>query len=397
MKTLKHYSEEIYKCSKCGLCQAVCPVFETTGLESAVSRGKFTLLNGVLNGKIKPDKNFSKYLDLCLGCNACYDFCPSGISAEEILAAAKYYNYQQNGMGFLKQFIILGFNSKFKLFILKMLLEIYKNTRFINLNNLFNSQLRENIKYKKLSPVKNNSDIKIVYFPGCVNNYINSSVKNSVLIVLEKNGFKIDIPKFFCCGIPARSAGDMDNFIKLAIENLNKIDVDIDYLLTDCASCSSVWKIYEDALDGKLKEKAGILAQKAVNINKFLMMSDIYLPENAAINKSVTYHDPCHLNRFQGISKEPRDILKMIPGLKLVEMQEADKCCGSAGTFCINYPDISKDISMKKALNIINTGAEIVSTSCPSCKIGILSGLMQYNRQLPVYQPVELLAKLYKK
>lgn len=409
MKTLKDYSEDIYKCSKCGLCQAVCPVFEVTGLESAVSRGKFTLLNAALNNKIEFNKSFSKYLDLCLGCKSCYDFCPSGISAEEIIAAAKHHSYKINGAGFIKSFIIYNFNSDINFKLLKIALSVY---RFIGLNiftnlfaelikplrnpvKIFNTLVKEHIKYKKLTKVKNNLDIRVVYFPGCINEYVNSSVKNSIRIVLEKNGFNLNMPEFSCCGIPARSAGDMESFIQLAKKNLEKIDSDIDYLITDCASCGSVWQLYADILDGELKEKAQLLANKAVNINKFLTMFEIYIPENKSINKSVTYHDPCHLKRFQGISEEPRAILKLIPGIKFIEMSEADKCCGAAGTFCISNPEVSKAISVKKAENIAQTQADIISTSCPSCKIGIAQGLAEINKNIPGYQPVELLAQLY--
>ena len=362
-----------------------------------------------MNGKIEFNKNLSKYLDLCLGCKACYDFCPSGISAEEIINAAKYHSYKLNGLGFLKHFIVTNFESKINLSLLRLLVHIYRTTGLIKLAQmtaniikplknpiyLLNTQVKENIRYKKLSSKKDGSQLKIAYFPGCINNYVNSSVKNSVIMVLERNGFKVQIPDFSCCGIPARSAGNIDSFIKLAKDNLEKIDSDIDYLITDCASCGSVWKIYEDVLDGELKEKAAIIAEKAININKFLTIQDIYIPNNLEINKSVTYHDPCHLKRFQGVYQEPREILKRIPGLEFLEMEDADKCCGAAGTFCVINPDISKLISAQKAKNILNTNADIVATSCPSCKIGITQGLIQVDKQIPIYQPVELLASLY--
>ena len=411
MKTINDYSEEIYKCTKCGLCQAVCPVFEATGLETAVSRGKFTLLNAAINGKIEFNKNLAKHLDLCVGCKACYDFCPSGISAEEIINAARYHSYKLNGIGFLKRFIITNFESKLNLNILKVFLQIYRTTGAIKLVNalssiikplknpvyLFNSQIKENIQYKKMKPVKDKSALKIAYFPGCINNYVNKSVKNSILIALERNGYKVNIPDFSCCGIPARSAGNLDSMIRLAKQNLDKIDPDIDYLLTDCASCGSVWKIYEDILEGDLKQKAKIIANKAININQFLVMQDIYMPANAKINKTVTYHDPCHLRRFQGIHEEPRALLKSIPGIKYIEMEEADKCCGASGTFCVSQPEISRAISAKKGRNIINTKADIATTSCPSCKIGLTQGLCINDSQIPIYQPVELLAELYSK
>jgi len=411
MKKLEDYSEDIYKCTKCGLCQSVCPVFEATGLESAVSRGKFTLLNGILTDKIKMGKNMSRYLDLCLGCRACFEFCPSSINAEEIIIQARHHSFNINGISFVKRFIISNLNSRLNLNLLKLALSIYRKSGLINTANfiaekisflkqpvcVFNSQIKETIRYKKQKPVKSDSKLKIVYFPGCINNYINPSVKNSVKIVLEKNGFEVNIPDFVCCGMPARSAGDFKTFKKQAEKNLDLIDDNIDFLLTDCASCGSIWEHYAEIVDDKYKEKARNLTAKAVNINKFLAEIDFYIPENTEITATVTYHDPCHLKRFQNVYTEPREILKKIPGINFVEMNEADKCCGVSGTFCVVNPDISKAISVKKAENILDTNAQIVSTGCPSCKIGLSNGLAIFNKIMPIYQPVELLAMLYLK
>ncbi len=431
-KILKEYSEDIYKCTKCGLCQSVCPVYKATGLETAVSRGKFTLLNGIIKGELKFNKKISKNLEMCLGCKACYDFCPSGISAEEIIIAARNESIKINGMSFIKKFILDNFKSNFRLSLLKIGLDVYKALllpltivilskakdlsgvvfwaapsaalqndsssfkKIINCLILFNSQLKEHIKYRKLTPAKPPSTLKIVYFPGCINNYVNPSIKNAVVIVLEKNGFKVNIPKnFSCCGIAARSAGDFESFSKLAENNLNQIPDDIDYIITDCASCGSAWEFYPEFTEGKLKEKAEKLAKKSININKFLAEKEIYFPKNNAFNKRVTYHDPCHLKRFQKVSEEPRKLIKQMQGVDFEEMKDADVCCGAAGTFCVSQSEISQVISAEKARNIIDTKADIVATSCAGCKIGLAQGLIQENHNIPIYNPVEILAELY--
>ena len=100
MKNLHDFEEEIYKCSRCGLCQSVCPVFKATMNECAVSRGKFNILNGIIKGDLKMTDNVKSYLDLCTGCNACKDFCPSGIDAREIFIAAKQDFYSKNEISF---------------------------------------------------------------------------------------------------------------------------------------------------------------------------------------------------------------------------------------------------------------------------------------------------------
>jgi len=409
-KTLADYAEDIYKCSKCGMCQSVCPVYKATGLETAVSRGKFTLLNGVITGKLKLNKKISQALELCLGCKACFDYCPSGISAEEIISAARNASIKVNGIGFLKKFILTNFKSNFRLTTLKTGLNIFKALGGLYLTekisclfknkwmflDLFNSQLRENVKYKKLNAVKPLSSLKIVYFSGCINNYINSSIKNSVLIVLEKNGYSVETPqKFSCCGIAAKSAGDFQGFSEMAEKNIALIPDDVDFIITDCASCGSAWEMYPDFVGEKYKEKALKFAAKSVNINKFLDMQGIYLPANSNINKTVTYHDPCHLKRFQNVSEEPRNLIKSLQNINYKEMKDADVCCGAAGTFCVVQPEISQKISEEKAKNIIETKADIVCTSCAGCKIGLSQGLIGQNSKIEVYHTIELLAKAY--
>jgi glycolate oxidase iron-sulfur subunit len=410
MKKLSDYNEDIYKCTKCGLCQSVCPVFEQTGLEGAVSRGKFTLLNGVISKDIEFTKKVSSYLDLCLNCNACSDFCPSGIETEEILTVAKHEAFKKGFTNPVKKMIILAFNSKKFLVLVKYLLILYRKTGVVRLADTFagilgkyglkikllNRWIKINTDYKKL-PQKKNNVINIVYFPGCINTYINPSVTNAIKMVCEVNGINYQIPDFECCGIPARNAGDFDSFVELAKKNLDKIPDNIDFMVTDCASCGTVWYMYAQILEGKYQEKALKISQNSLNINTLLAKIDLYIPEYTGEKVKVTYHDPCHLVRFQKVVDEPRKILNMLPNVDFVEMKNADKCCGASGNFFICQEKISQDISKQKASNIIATEAQIASTSCPSCNIGIIQGLQGLGKDLPVYQPVELLADLYLK
>ncbi len=387
----------------------MCPIFLETGLETVVSRGKFTLLHGILTGKVEFSPKIARYLDMCLGCKACLDFCPSGISVEEIITAARAEHNKLHGINLLKKFIIWCFKSNTRLKLLKSGLNIYKKTGLIHIADkifrfsgkpgeiisIFNRQLKENIKYQKLTPITQ-SNIKAAYFPGCIGSYVNTSSKNAVTMVLEKNGVKARIPKgLSCCGISSRSAGDIQTFKELARRNVSLIPDDIDYLITDCASCGSAWEFYPEVLEGELKEKAQNLYKKAININKLLNRIELYIPEGIELEESVTYHDPCHLARFQHVIDEPREVLKKIPGVDYREMNEADRCCGAAGTFCVLKPGVSQGISSNKAQNILDTKAQMVATSCSACKIGLAQGLAGLGEEKTLISPVELLAKLY--
>ncbi|MDD3149265.1 MAG: (Fe-S)-binding protein [Candidatus Gastranaerophilales bacterium] len=392
MNELIKHQEDIYKCTKCGLCQSVCPVYEVTGLETTVSRGFFSILSGIIKGDLSFNKKTSKYLDMCLMCNACKDFCPSGINTEEIILSAKKVDFNKNGISFLKKFLIYCFCKKWILRTVSFFINFYKKLKinyisdFLPFKNIkiFNRFIRENVKYKKPAILKGNSRLKIVYFPGCVNNYINPSAKNAVKIVLEANGIDITIPDFECCGILARNYGDINTFRDLAKKNIKKVSADIDYLITDCASCGYAWMEYLKYFD---------IPFKIIDINEFLIKENLEIPDNSGFKAKVTYHDPCHLKRGMGVSKEPREILQKIPNVIFEEMEDADKCCGAAGTFCVTNSKISQKISDNKAKNIIKTDCDYVCTSCSGCTIGLYQGLIAEKSDIQVLQTIELVAE----
>lgn len=399
MKSFSQYSEEIYKCSKCGLCQSVCPVFEQTGLECAVSRGKFLLLNGVIKGDIEFSPKLSEHLDLCLNCNACSEFCPSNIDAETIIISARQEGFKLSHISLFKRFVIDIFSSKNRLNMVKRFISLYRFFhlslfvsliaplfgRFQNRIILFNSIIAKRCSYKNLQ-LQKDKNIKIVYFPGCINNYINPSAKNAFLNICEKSAIDVMEPEFSCCGVPVLNIGDVQSFKKLAKQNIDMIiDLgDFDYLVTDCASCGAVWQKYIEAFDGEYKQRAIEISKKAINATQFFVEMSLLSPTDKGKKLRVTYHDPCHLKRNQGIYKEPREILKALPGVEYVEMKDADKCCGASGLFCFTHEDISKSISRKKAQNIIDSGVDIVVTSCPSCEIGLKQGLLECGSNIEV-------------
>ena len=400
MKHLKDHSEDIYKCTRCGLCQSKCPAYEVTKQESVLSRGFFQLLNGILLGHLSFTKNMTKILDKCLVCNACTDFCPSEIQAEEIILSARYEDFKKNGLSWRKKLISFAFNSNLHLKIIGLFCNIYRalgltaSHKILNIPELWmiNNLLTEKIQPLQPKQITEKKNLKIFYFAGCINTYINKSAKNSVKIILETNGFDVNIPDFSCCGVPARNFGDFDTFKELAKKNLDLIPDDIDYLLSDCASCSLAFKAYIEALDGEYKEKAEKVFAKALNINEFILKYNLNSVKSKK-NKKITYHAPCHLERGLKVIDEPREVLKGISGIEYTEMKDADLCCGAAGSYFITCPEISKKISYKKAENIENTGSDIVCTSCSGCTIGLLQGLSLKNQDIKVYQTVELLAE----
>lgn len=342
MKKLQDFADEINKCSKCGLCQSVCPVYKITGNDCAVSRGKFVMLDGVLKGDLKLSKNIEKYLDMCLKCGKCKNFCPSSIDVCEIFNTAKY-EYAKN-----------TFHGKLEKFLESDL--IFGN--FIKLvKSLTNFGLRQ--KLNSISASNNNTPkTKLLYFKGCVNN-IAPKVENDLKKVFSNMDVEVIEKDFECCGLPFLSSGNLERFEQVKNRNLQLLDCEFDYILTDCASCESTLKGYFK----NTEYKPGF-----INAGEFAATQNVRFSFKK--NLKVTFHKPCHLENANFI----KTLLEKCENVEYIEMKDFDECCGFAGEFALKNPKLSAEISQRKAKNILQTGADIVLTTCPACVLGILQG-----------------------
>ncbi len=348
MKKLSDFKDEINKCSKCGLCQSVCPVYKETGNDCAVSRGKFVMLDGVLKGDLKLNKNINKYLDLCLKCGKCKDFCPSSIDVCKIFETAKYEYAKTTCLG------------KIIFFLQSRLLRI-----------------------KRLTPkLKSSGTLKLLYFRGCVNNLFQNRFLEKIpdIEIIEKD--------FECCGLPFLSSGNLERFEEVKKYNLSLMDGDFDYILTDCASCESTLKGYkfrhcgldpqshnfcDNAIPNQVWNDEENNLAKEIN---FISLGELIVRQGMKFKFpkpiKVTFHKPCHLENDDFL----KPLLENCENVEYVEMEDYDACCGFAGEFAIKNHKISMAISKKKAQNIINTGADYCLTTCPACILGLNQGLL---------------------
>jgi glycolate oxidase iron-sulfur subunit len=414
---IKEYEDQIYHCTRCGLCQSVCPVFDALKTELAVARGKVALMQGYLANKLEYTPVLAKYMELCTGCNACKEACPSGISSDKIFLRAREISAEKYGLSLPKKAIVNAFRSESALSFFSTLLHFYTYSKadfitdmvpdsvpFINKIKLLNAQLngKTTLKLNKINIKQTKPAFKVIYFPGCINKYVNPSVAEATIELLKNNNTDVIVPDdLYCCGMPALMSGARSVAESLAEKNLVILDKlladDFDYILVDCGSCSYMLKFYQNLFENTphLQDLAEKINHKIIDLNQFLLQLDLNLPESKE-NITVTYHDPCHLRRSQNIYKEPRELIKSIRGLQYVEMTGADTCCGAAGSFCMTHMKLSNQISEKKAENILLTGADIVLTSCPSCKIGLTQGLISKHENKTTLHPVELIYRLIK-
>jgi glycolate oxidase iron-sulfur subunit len=239
--------------------------------------------------------------------------------------------------------------------------------------------------------------MKVGFFMGCATDFIYPDIGLKIIDFFTKRGVEVVIPKDQnCCGAAIYFSGDVETGRLLAADNI-KAFKDLDYIVTGCGTCSSTLKDYKVYLpDNEEQQKEyEAFAKKVKDATEFvvdvlkLQPGDFKLRKEFE-GKTATWHDPCHLVRYQNIKDQPRQILKSLPGLTYVEMPNADMCCGMGGSFSVYHYDITKKIADKKMDGIKATGADIVVTACPGCMINLIDNVTRCKMPQRVHHILEL-------
>ena len=230
--------------------------------------------------------------------------------------------------------------------------------------------------------------MKVGFFSGCSTEFLYPQVGEKLVQTMAAQGCEVHFPRAqMCCGTPVITSGDLELGRELADKNVATL-AEFDAIVTACATCSSSLKEYGPVLaDTPEREKAyEAFGSRIRGVSEFFF-KDLDLDPGAFKVKQeyrgakVTWHDPCHLVRYQGIKDEPRRLLREVDGIEYVEMANADRCCGMAGTFTLYYYDTARAITARKADGIAATGADIVVTECPGCIMQITDAVAQ--REMP--------------
>lgn len=333
MKQLKDFKEDIHRCSKCGLCQAECPVYKVTGNDCTVSRGQFAMLKGVINGDLKMTKTVNRYLNLCLKCGACSKFCPAGIDVVDIIVAAKSEYFKTHKFEGVKSFIK-------KNFVFKLIPNI--------------------IKFFRPKTVSKTFDKKVIYFGGC-----GSKIKGDAAVIKLLNSINIEVinPIFPCCGISLFTGGDLEGF-KVVIDNfVSRLkQYNVREIVTTCASCEKALKDYVRWTDSD-ENKEFLASLQVKNIYEYLSGQHFILKKPVR----VTFHKPCNIDNYEDIQK----VLNNTVNLEYIKMDDFDKCCGLAGISKLKEYKTMTKIFFSKRNNIIKTRAKYVLTSCLGCEAAL--------------------------
>ncbi|HEY4707037.1 MAG TPA: (Fe-S)-binding protein [Thermodesulfobacteriota bacterium] len=420
MKRLELLRDEIDKCVRCGTCRATCPTTKALGIETASPRGRVSLVDAYSKNEIGLTEVYLKHLKECTLCGACRSNCPNGVDTIAIFASARAEAIEKNGVPLAASLVFrnlldtgglmgLGLKLASKLqgllfkdssagmgLLSRFSLPLVGSGRLVPpLAKTFFLDLPE---VKALSGVESKSGRpKVAFYSGCGINYLMPELGSKSIDVIKKAGADAFVPQGqVCCGMPAYAMGDIKAARAMALKNLEELErADADFIATSCATCGhGLKRLMVDILsdEPELKARAEKVASKVRDISELLIHELGFKTGSSSGQKRiVTYHDPCHLGRAQGLREEPRDIIKMSGNATLKEMKNPCLCCGLGGGLMYNNYELSMDIARIKAENIKNSGAEIVATACPGCMVQLRDGLHRFGVSAQVKHVIELL------
>ncbi|MBU1002328.1 MAG: (Fe-S)-binding protein [Proteobacteria bacterium] len=417
---LQELDDQMVACMKCGMCQAVCPVFAETMNESDVTRGKIALLENLAHELIADAQGVKDKLNKCLLCGSCAANCPSGVQVMDIFLKGRVIVNGYLGLSPIKKAIFRGMLTKPTLF--NALLSFggkFQGLFTTKVDDLLGSSCSKIMSpligdrhfltlaatpFRKiasgLDTAPGKSGLKVAFFPGCVVDKMLPRVGEAVLKVMKHHGVGVFLPKDqACCGIPTLSSGDRESFDKLVKLNVAAFKKgSFDVLITPCATCTAtikeMWPKFAENYPADLKADVLSMAAKAMDVNQFLVDKvGVKAVESSPGGTRVTYHDPCHLVKSLGVSAQPRTVLGACKDYEFVEMAEANRCCGNGGTFNLHHYEVSKKIGQRKRDNVAASKAEVVATSCPACMMQLTDSLSRNGDRIAVRHTLEIYAE----
>lgn len=412
LKYLDKYKEEVSRCVRCGGCQATCPTYAYSGDESMVARGRMALVEAVIDKRLGLTRGFSRAIDSCLDCKACMKSCPSGVKVDEIIYAAKAEVKAEAGCSPFRDMVagplfiklqdyplairFMGLIKKLFYDTLPAFIPLPSSLKLDGKKRLLphigGAPLRSG---KKLTKSISRPEGRVAFYVGCATNIIDQHIGKAVIEVLEHNNIEVLIAEGeSCCGIPFLSSGDRKTAATLAGKNIEAFTpLNVDAIVTCCATCGATLKDYPKWVPGRGAEE---LSGKVMDIHYYLVHHTNYKKGMGKIDRSVTWHDPCHLSRGQGVMDEPREILAAIPGLHFREMKKPCYCCGFGGEASLHNYEMSIGVAAEKVEHIKDSGADELATGCPACKIHLEDALNHFGAKRPVRHAVEYLAESYR-
>lgn len=379
-------ADAVTACVHCGFCLPACPTYQELGEEMDSPRGRIYLMKAVLEGGLDAS-GVQPHIDRCLGCMACETACPSGVEYHELLLpyrARAEPGAPRSPMERLERWLVmrtLPYPRRFRLAVrmgrrMRWLRPVTP-ARLRPMLDLLPTTLPRAERLPERIPARGRRRARVALLTGCVQRVVEPAINRATVDVLVRNGVEVVVPDGQgCCGALAWHAGEADDARRFARGILETFPDDVDAIIVNAAGCGSGMKEYPLAFAGRDEETAArALAEKVVDVSAFLDRLGIDPPPPLAEPLRLAYHDACHLCHAQRVRSEPRRLLRGIEGIELVELEDGERCCGSAGTYNIDQPEIAAELGRKKAAAVRRTGCELVATGNIGCMVQMRSHL----------------------
>jgi len=415
----------VQQCMHCGLCLPTCPTYDATKVERHSPRGRISLMRAIADDRLEAGRVFADEMYFCLGCLACMTACPAGVNYAELFENARAEVEARNLLSSPKRKVIRAFAIRWlfmdldRLKLLGRVMRLYQQLglqallRGSGALKLLPKRLREleamtpeiqsgftEDLVSPLTPARGRRRFRVAMLAGCAQDLIFSDTNRDTVEVLAHNGCEVFTPaNQFCCGSLHAHNGELELARDLARKMIRQFPpAQFDAIITNAGGCGSHLKHYRKLLadDPAMRAEAELWDRKVKDIHEWLAEIGVRPPSNSQPAQVVTYHESCHLAHGQKITAQPRQVLKLIPNLKVVELPESNWCCGSAGIYNLVQPEMAGALLDRKLAHIRATGANIVATGNPGCLLQLINGAKQQGWKLRVAHPISLLAEAYR-
>ena len=420
----------VQQCMHCGMCLPVCPTYELTKRERHSPRGRIALMRAVADRELDLDQAFSDEMAYCLGCLACQTACPAAVDYAQLFEVSRAASEKgpQKGKGtrclyrWLSLRLLFRFPRLLRLF--GRMTERLQHWRIMDWwyeSALFQWLPQRWRRLMRMTPTMSGdfsdaliepleepdgiSDYEVGLLTGCVQDIAYAQINRDTVDVLLVNRCTVITPRLqSCCGSIHGHNGDIETAREMARRNIDAFPVDsLDAIITNSGGCGSHLKHYGRLLNNDLEyaERARVWDGKIRDIHEWLGEIGICQPERDEnlenVPLRVAYHESCHLSHGQKVVSAPKEVLRSVPGLELIDLPEANWCCGSAGVYSITQPETSDALLARKVAHILSVRPEVVATANPGCDLQLKRGLEEAGvGSITVAAPVSLLASAYR-
>ena len=410
--------DRVRDCIHCGLCLPKCPTFRILHHEGDSPRGRMWQIKEASLGLVDfNDPRFQAHIYQCFNCRACETACPSGVQFGAVMEMARARTPPQNRRDRLVRRILLNGLLPHP-FRLALAGRLFRTTRAVGLPGLLRRTRLWRVvplgkfaafpppgdrspgkaRLPRTTPAVGDRRARVGLLTGCIQDEMFHGTNRRTALALAKNGCEVVLPRErVCCGALPSHAGEARTAHRLAEQTLAAFAVaGVDAVIVNAAGCGSNMKEYGVQLrSDPQKQEEGVAFSRTVRDASEFLVGLGLRPPRRSIRLKVAYQDPCHLIHGQRIHRQPRELLRAIPGIELVEMAEPDWCCGSAGIYNLTHPQIAEEALAWKVQHVVESGAQVVASANPGCIVQIAMGLQRAGHDIPVVHVMDLLGWAY--